>query len=104
VQKKLHLVGTVTVLEATADAQEELVDEILLLDEEKLNDGEGHAVKPRIQKGDPYGSVLWPLAWAVANFMLTNPQIRDAELPSMWVLELGSGTGLVSIALAMAGT
>jgi predicted nicotinamide N-methyase len=103
VQNELPLVGTVTVLEATADAQEELVDEVLLLDEEKLNDGEGHAVKPRIQKGDPYGSVLWPAAWAVANFMLTKPQIRD-ELPSLSVLELGTGTGLVSIALAMAGT
>ena len=98
VQNELPVIGTVTVLEATADAQEALVDEVLLLEDER-----DETTEIRIKEGDPYGSVLWPAAWAVANFMLTTAEIRD-NLSSTSVLELGTGTGLVSIALAMAGT
>ncbi|KAL3910964.1 MAG: hypothetical protein SGARI_001872 [Bacillariaceae sp.] len=99
VQNELPVVGTVTVLEATADAQEELVDEVLLLEDER----DESTTEARIKEGDPYGSVLWPAAWAVANFLLTTPEIRDT-LSSTSVLELGTGTGLVSVTLAMAGT
>jgi predicted nicotinamide N-methyase len=93
----LPIVGPVTVLEATADAQEELVDEVLALDDEIESIGER-----RIKEGDPYGSVLWPAAWATANFVLTTPELIN-DLPSTSMLELGTGTGLVSVAIAMAG-
>jgi predicted nicotinamide N-methyase len=99
VQNVLPMVGTVTVLEATADAQSQLVDEALALDDEIYCNKEEER---RIKKGDPYGSVLWPAAWATANFVLTKPELFQ-KLPSMSVLELGTGTGLVSIAIAMAG-
>ncbi|KAG7355077.1 methyltransferase type 11 domain containing protein [Nitzschia inconspicua] len=97
VQNVLPIVGTLAVLEATADAQEQLVDEALALDGEQSTDGE-----KRIKEGDPYGAVLWPAAWATANFLLTKPNFIN-NLSSMSVLELGTGTGLVSLAVAMAG-
>jgi len=97
VVNELPVVGRVVVLEATADAQEELVDECLELEDEKTND------KPsRIAEGDPYGAVLWPAAWAVSNYLLSEPDLRD-NLSSLSILELGTGTGLVSIAAAMGG-
>ena len=55
VTNELPVIGTVVVLEATADAQEELVDECLELEEEK-NEGDG-TQKMRIAEGDPYGCV-----------------------------------------------
>jgi len=97
VVNELPLVGRVVVLEATADAQEELVDECLALEEEK-----SESKQTRIAEGDPYGAVLWPAAWAVSNYLLSEPDLRD-NLPSLSVLELGTGTGLVSIAAAMGG-
>lgn len=95
VQNVLPIIGTVSVLEATADAQEQLVDEAL---DDEISSGEGK----RIKEGDPYGSVLWPAAWATANFLLTKSDL-NLRLPSMAVLELGTGTGLVSVTLAKAG-
>lgn len=100
VTNELPVIGTVVVLEATADAQEELVDECLELEEEK-NEGDG-TQKMRIAEGDPYGAVLWPAAWAVSNYLLSEPDLRD-NLSSLSILELGTGTGLVSIAAAMGG-
>ena len=50
----------------------------------------------------PHRAVLWPAAWAVSNYLLSEPDLRD-NLPSLSVLELGTGTGLVSIATAMGG-
>jgi len=98
VTNELPMIGTVVVLEATADAQEELVDECLELEEDNNDDG-----KPkRIAEGDPYGAVLWPAAWAVSNYLLSEADLRD-NLPSLSILELGTGTGLVSIAAAMGG-
>ena len=59
VTNELPVIGTVVVLEATADAQEELVDECLELEEEK-KDGDG-TQKMRIAEGDPYGCVRFIL-------------------------------------------
>jgi predicted nicotinamide N-methyase len=47
-------------------------------------------------------AVLWPAAWAVSNYLLSEPDLRD-NLSSLSILELGTGTGLVSIAAAMGG-
>ena len=49
-----------------------------------------------------YRAVLWPAAWAVSNYLLSEPDLRD-NLSSLSILELGTGTGLVSIATAMGG-
>lgn len=98
VRNELPVIGTIVVLEATAAAQEELVDECLELEEDK-NDSDK---QKRISEGDPYGAVLWPAAWAVSNYLLSEPDLRD-NLPSLSILELGTGTGLVSIATAMGG-
>jgi hypothetical protein len=53
VANELPIVGSVIVLEATADAQEELVDECLELEEDDENDSK----QKRIAEGDPYGCV-----------------------------------------------
>lgn len=98
VVNELPVIGTVVVLEATADAQEELVDECLELEEDETDDSK----EKRIAEGDPYGAVLWPAAWAVSNYLLSEPELRD-NLTSLSILELGTGTGLVSIAAAMGG-
>ena len=45
---------------------------------------------------------MWPAAWAVSNYLLSEPDLRD-NLSSLSILELGTGTGLVSIAAAMGG-
>lgn len=47
---------------------------------------------------DPYGSVLWPAAWTVANRLL-----ETYDLKSTRVVEIGTGTGLVSLCCALAG-
>ena len=49
-----------------------------------------------------YRAVLWPAAWAVSNYLLSEPDLRD-NLSSLSILELGTGTGLVSLATAMGG-
>ena len=100
----LPIVGIVTVLEATAESQESLVDMALALDEKELPT-EGQM----LSAGDPYGAVLWPAAWAVANHLLTSPEIAKEKsssnkpLSGLSILELGTGTGLVSIAAALGG-
>jgi predicted nicotinamide N-methyase len=91
----LPTVGRITILEATTESQEELVHMALLLEEEFLQQQ-----NPKLQAGDPYGSVLWPAAWAVANYLLNNSTI---DLSSCTLLELGTGTGLVSMAAALGG-
>jgi len=106
VTNELPVIGTVKVLEATADSQEELVDECLHLHED--DDGDEDIVNnknlpaKRIAQGDPYGAVLWPAAWAVSNYLLSESDLRES-LSSTVVLELGTGTGLVSISAALGG-
>ncbi len=46
---------------------------------------------------------MWPAAWAVSNYLLSEPDLRD-NLSSLSILELGTGTGLVSIAVALGGS
>lgn len=94
VDNELPIVGTITVLEATADSQEILVDECLELEEGKY--------EKRISEGDPYGAVLWPASWAVSNYVLSQEDIMK-NISSLSVLELGAGSGLVSISIAAAG-
>lgn len=88
-------IGDITVLEATAKAQESLVEDAIRLEE--------HVVDPdiRVNAGDIYGNVLWPSASAVANYVLSKISFR--QLSKKTVLELGSGSGLVSIALSRGG-
>jgi predicted nicotinamide N-methyase len=76
--------GDITILEASADAQNQLVD-FALSDDNADN----------ILLQDPYGAVLWPAASAVASYFLTHCNSKARS-----VLELGCGTGLVSLALA----
>jgi len=99
----LPVVGIVTVLEATAESQSDLVDMALALDESEVYGEQKLAV------GDPYGAVLWPSAWAVANYLLTtqtidsDKDIKDRPLAGVSIVEVGTGTGLVSIAAALGG-
>jgi predicted nicotinamide N-methyase len=105
---ELPVVGIVTVLEATAESQESLVDMALALDDEELGGSE-----QKLSAGDPYGAVLWPAAWAVAKYLLTTEGINTASssekneellpLAGLSILELGTGTGLVSMAAALGG-
>ena len=93
----LPIVGRITILEATAESQEDLVN-MALEEEEELSE---------LNKGDPYGAVLWPAASAIAAHMLTNLTTSDINskrpLEGYSVLELGAGTGLVSIAASLGG-
>jgi predicted nicotinamide N-methyase len=88
-------IGRVVVLEATAESQDLLVNLAL----EETVDG---AIETTLNSGDPYGTVLWPAAYAVATKILEDSSYRSA-LPKQTVLELGAGTGLVSLALSLAG-
>jgi predicted nicotinamide N-methyase len=105
------LIGTVTVLEATAQGQEELVNEILLAMEIDCPVDDADPKKPstrkRIVKDDPYGAVLWPAAWAVSNYLITATSSSGSRgsiaSRASGILELGTGTGLVSISAAVAG-
>jgi predicted nicotinamide N-methyase len=90
----LPIIGTVNVLEATADSQNDLVDAALHDDDSNSQDD------GVLSSGDPYGAVLWPAAWAVAKYMLEN--IDNMEETT--VCELGTGTGLVSLAAGLAGS
>ncbi len=53
VTNELPVIGKIVVLEATADAQEELVDECLELEDER----DDNSKQKRIAEGDPYGCV-----------------------------------------------
>ena len=83
----------VTVLEATADSQEILVN--LALGEE-IGSVDSNM---RLSHEDPYGSVLWPAASAIARHLLD----KVDDLKEKKVLEVGTGTGLVAITAAKAG-
>jgi predicted nicotinamide N-methyase len=100
----LPRIGDVTILEATADAQEALVN-AALEEEDDRDDGltattTTTTTTTTLAHADPYGAVLWPAATAVARHMLQAP---ETWLTHQRVLELGTGTGLVSLAAAAGG-
>ena len=89
----IQVVGPVTILEATAKSQEDLVDMALALDEDELT------APNQLQAGDPYGAVLWPAASAISDYLLT----QCGSLEGITILEVGAGTGLVSLAASLGG-
>ena len=80
---------SVSILEADLATQDALVE--AALDE---GTARGSATE------DPYGAVLWPAAQVVATALVNT--IESSTHPCR-VLELGAGTGLVSIAAAASG-
>jgi len=98
----ISVVGAITILEATANSQDHLVDMALALDEKEF-DGTN-----KLQAGDPYGAVLWPAASSISNYLLNNctssSKMEDRPpLDGISILELGTGTGLVSLAASRGG-
>ena len=92
VKSTLPDVGEISILEATADSQEDLVN--LALDEAPTD------MSLTLSHADPYGAVLWPAATAVARTILLE---KHKWLENKVVCELGAGTGLVSLAAAAGG-
>jgi predicted nicotinamide N-methyase len=91
----------VTILEATSEAQEILVNSALeAVEDEYDGDGDGRRGIRDFEQ-DPYGVVLWPSAKLVGNVLLE--RFSSAELQALTILELGTGTGLVSLVAARAG-
>jgi len=87
---------SITILEATLEGQDKLVDEVLLLDEERDESNDN------IVDNDPYGSVLWPAALTVSEHITRDSFLKSGDggdnnhPPTL--LELGTGTGLVALA------
>ena len=77
-------ITSITILEANAEAQEALI--MKALDEKSIAAEE-----------DPYGSVLWPSAKTVSMRLL------QIDINGKSVLELGTGTGLVSLVASLSG-
>ena len=98
VKTTLPNVGVITILEATADSQDLLVD--LALEEYNSDEVAMSSKHMSLSHADPYGSVLWPAATAVARTILLD---RQKWLYGQSVCELGAGTGLVSLAAAAGG-
>ena len=96
----LPSIGNVTILEATAAAQETLVDLALLEDGDDVSPDQS-LIEGTLATGDPYGAVLWPAAFVVAQRLLAELERRPGEEITM--VELGAGTGLVSLAALQAG-
>mmetsp|Transcript_12571 Transcript_12571/g.34863 ORF Transcript_12571/g.34863 Transcript_12571/m.34863 type:complete len:399 (-) Transcript_12571:62-1258(-) len=95
-------VGSITILEATASAQDALVDLALedpTLDGSSSDDDDRDSLS--LPTGDPYGAVLWPAASVVAKTLLQ--ELSETSDKKVTILELGAGTGLVSIAAMKAG-
>ena len=92
---------SITLLEATIEGQEMLVDEVLLLDDEVDIESDNKVVND-----DPYGSVLWPAALTVSEHITSDSFFKkkredndEQQKPSL--LELGTGTGLVALAASV---
>lgn len=82
-------IGDITILEASSEAQELLVDIAL----ETVDNDE--------PESDPYGAVLWPSARTVSNYLLKH--YSSDQLKSLKLFEIGTGTGLVSLVACKAG-
>lgn len=92
---------SITILEATLEGQEKLVDEVLLLDDEVDVESDNKVVND-----DPYGSVLWPAASTISEHITSDSFYQkkrdendEQQKPSL--LELGTGTGLVALAASL---
>ncbi|GKZ01248.1 hypothetical protein MPSEU_001075800 [Mayamaea pseudoterrestris] len=110
----LPLIGNVTILEATLETQNKLIDMAL----EEANDDVAEENEDEAASRDPaaagaaaaaptttvvddvYGAVLWPAALTIASYLLER---RERLLHNQTVLEVGTGTGLVALAAAMGG-
>lgn len=90
----LPQLGPVTILEATAGSQDLLVN-LALEDEQEQTINSSSLQLPT---GDPYGAVLWPASLTIASRLLNDISIKNQS-----IVEIGAGTGLVSIAAAMVG-
>lgn len=86
-------IGTLKILEATAESQDALV-EIACATKEELQNQESSF---KVNSGDIYGSVLWPAASAVSD------HLQSIDLDNKSILELGTGTGLCAISAALSG-
>ena len=82
---------TVTIVEATARSQEVLVDQAL--------ENESTATRD----SDVYGAVLWPAALVLAERLVLWLLSQQQPQQRYKILEVGAGTGLVSLAAARLG-
>jgi predicted nicotinamide N-methyase len=118
IRVELPLVGSVTIIEATAKSQNTLVDMALALDDsttsnqtiysESGNETDENEGISSLKSGDPYGAVLWPSSISVAKYLTllksgTDITENKSLLKDSTVLEIGAGTGLVSITAALGG-
>eukprot|EP00584_Thalassiosira_punctigera_P010548 CAMPEP_0172532016 /NCGR_PEP_ID=MMETSP1067-20121228/5222_1 /TAXON_ID=265564 ORGANISM="Thalassiosira punctigera, Strain Tpunct2005C2" /NCGR_SAMPLE_ID=MMETSP1067 /ASSEMBLY_ACC=CAM_ASM_000444 /LENGTH=318 /DNA_ID=CAMNT_0013316475 /DNA_START=40 /DNA_END=996 /DNA_ORIENTATION=+ len=93
---------SITILEATSEGQEKLVDAVLEDgDDDDDGDRKGDRGGEGIVREDPYGAVLWPAASAVSEHV-TRDSLWDGDGGSTGsrrptLLELGAGTGLVAL-------
>jgi predicted nicotinamide N-methyase len=88
--------GTITVLEATAQSQDALVHLAVRYDEgekEEGDDDDPSNERAKVTNGDVYGSVVWPAASGMASYLLKRNLVVDKS-----ILELGAGTGLLTLA------
>jgi predicted nicotinamide N-methyase len=99
-----------TVLEASAEAQVMLVE--AALDERGIDDDDDDVSSKTLPSGDPYGMVIWPAAVSLAQYLIggdssSNDDVtcsgKKRDLSTVRVWEVGSGTGVVSIAAARHG-
>ena len=98
---QIKKIGSVKVLEATAESQDQLV-EMACATEEEISQSQNVQL---IKSGDPYGAVLWPAASAVSDHLMTtvSEELPTNSLEGLTILELGTGTGLCALSAALGG-